>query len=305
LNKKDTINSFFVLVKYILSYTAVRFLAGLMRILPFPAMSLMANGVAIFLHRVVQYRRRTALLNLKRCFPELTQRAIQRMLPSVYLNLTDVFLETVKAFSKTPEKILTHIELPPQAALDLYHDHFRGAIIVTAHVANWEWCGYTLPAVLRNPGMVAYRPLKNPYVEKIVRNHRELSGMKVIPMREIVKHVARGSADNHFVLLIADQSPDPKGAHWLDFFGVKTAFFKGPSTLAYRYDLPIFFVHLERTQRHHYRMHLEPLCLEPRLQNPEEMTRAYAQNLEEYIRSAPSNWLWTHRRWKHKPPADA
>lgn len=275
-----------------------------MQILPFSAISIISHGVAFFLHRIVGYRRSTALQNLGRCFPELSQSALKRMLPSVYLNLTDVFLETTKAFSKTPEEVLDYIELPSQAALDLYHRNYRGAIIITAHLANWEWCGYTLPVVLQNPGMVAYRPLKNPFVEKLVKNHREVSGMKVIPMRKIVKLVARGPADAHFVLLLADQSPDPKGPHWVEFLGVNTAFFKGPATLAYRYDLPVFFVHLERTRRQHYRMHLEALCLDPRSQEPEEITRAYASKLEEYIRRAPSNWLWTHRRWKHTPPAE-
>ena len=121
-------------------------------------------------------------------------------------------------------------------------------------------------------------------------------------MREVVKHIVRSPDKQRFILLIADQSPDPRGAHWVDFFGLKTGFFKGPATLAHRYDLPVFFVRLERKRRHHYQMHLELLCLHPSAEKPEAITEAYAKKLEEYIRHAPSDWLWTHRRWKHAPP---
>lgn len=224
------------------------------------------------------------------------------MLPSVYRNITDVFFETFKAFTISPADILRYIELPDKTQLDSFHAHFKGAILATAHLANWEWCGYCLNEILKVPGIAVYRPLKNPPVDKMMRRHREMSRMSIVPMRQIVKQLASGHADSHFVLLIADQSPDPDGAQWEKFFGIETAFFKGPATLALRYDLPVFFVHLERTRRHYYRMHLEPLCLDPKNHDVSSITRMYVQRLEAYIRKSPEAWLWTHRRWKHVPP---
>jgi KDO2-lipid IV(A) lauroyltransferase len=197
---------------------------------------------------------------------------------------------------------MRYIEPPAKDALDAYHSHYRGAILATAHLANWEWCGYCLSAFMPNPGIAVYRPIKNQKVDQLMRSHREKSRMQIVPMREIVKLLARGASGSHFVLLISDQNPDRDGAHWEQFFGIQTAFFKGPAALAHKYDMPVFFIWLERTGRHKYRMHLEPLCMDPREHKPEEITRIYVQKLEQCIRSAPTDWLWTHKRWKHSPP---
>ena len=242
------------------------------------------------------------MINLTRCFPDTPKAELIALLPNIYRNITDVLLETIKAFSLSPAGILKYVQPPAPDQLVQYHLHFRGAIIVTAHLANWEWCGYCLTEILHDAGIAVYRPLKNPRIDALMRCQRQKSGMKIVPMRQIVKLLSKNTHDPHFVLLIADQNPDRDNAVWEKFFGIPTAFFKGPAALARRYDLPVFFVHLERTGRHKYRMHLEAMCLEPASVDVDEITQMYVRTLEQHIRSAPESWLWTHRRWKHESP---
>lgn len=295
--------AFFCIVKDMIPYAALRFASGVLRIIPFAGVTLLSDVLAFVLCFIVRYRRTTALQNLGRCFPQSTRRELHRLLPAVYKNITDVLLETIKAYSAGQSGVLPQVTGPDEQALASYTRHFRGAIIVTAHVSNWEWCGFLLPCYLPGRGIAVYRPLKNKRVDRHMRRHRENSGMQIIPMRGIVRLLSEGAASSHFVLLIADQSPDPDNAHWIDFFGNQTAFFKGPAVLAQRYNLPIFMAHLKRTRRHTYTMHLEPLCTDPQSITPEAITMRYAETLETLIRRSPAHWLWTHRRWKHKPPA--
>ncbi|MBQ1953810.1 MAG: hypothetical protein II361_05145, partial [Alistipes sp.] len=35
-----------------------------------------------------------------------------------------------------------------------------------------------------------------------------------------------------------------------------------------------------------------------------EITRRYAKMLEAEIVANPAMWMWSHRRWKHTPPAE-
>lgn len=36
----------------------------------------------------------------------------------------------------------------------------------------------------------------------------------------------------------------------------------------------------------------------------EGLTKIYAGILEKIIMEKPQDWLWSHKRWKHKPPDD-
>ena len=37
---------------------------------------------------------------------------------------------------------------------------------------------------------------------------------------------------------------------------------------------------------------------------PHEITERYVRRLEQKIREYPDLWMWSHKRWKHKSPAD-
>ncbi|HSI90882.1 MAG TPA: hypothetical protein VK927_07165, partial [Adhaeribacter sp.] len=34
------------------------------------------------------------------------------------------------------------------------------------------------------------------------------------------------------------------------------------------------------------------------------VTEAYARHLEKWIQANPADYLWSHKRWKHKKPAE-
>lgn len=291
---------FLCTVKHVFSYAGLVFLASLFRVLPFPVISQLSSGLAWTLRSVIRYRRQTAVENLTRAFPEKTLEDIDAMLPALYRNITDVFCETIWAFYARPAAILRHFTLPDATEIERLFGEYRGAVLASGHLANWEMCGFCFHEVIPSKGIVAYRSLKNPLVDRMVRRYRRKSKMHLASMPEVLRTVARKLAEPHYILLIADQSPDPEGAQWEEFFGQETAFFRGPAVIAHRYDIPVFFAYARRVRRHHYRLMIEPLFMEPTKTAPDEITRMYVRKLEEAIRRDPIAWLWTHRRWKHK-----
>ncbi len=282
------------------AYFAVRIIALMIRVLPFSAITLLSDAMAWFMLRILNYRTSVARSNLLQSFPEWDDRHVRALLPAVYHNITDVFLETVKAFSIPPAGLLSRISHPDETQIAEWRRHYRGAIIVTAHLGNWEWAGYCLTTFLEGQGIAVYRPLHNPLIDKLMKKHRMQSGLQIIAMREIVRLLSHGASSNHYVLLIADQNPGPD-AHWVQFLGRRTAFHKGPAVLAHRYDMPVFYLGVRRQARHRYGMFLEPLCTDPATLDPLDITALYAQRIEVDIRERPAAWLWTHRRWKHRP----
>ncbi|MFN5829434.1 MAG: lauroyl acyltransferase, partial [Bacteroidota bacterium] len=48
-----------------------------------------------------------------------------------------------------------------------------------------------------------------------------------------------------------------------------------------------------------------PVSDNPQATQDGEITIAHTQILESIIKKRPELWLWTHRRWKHKPKHNA
>ena len=55
-----------------------------------------------------------------------------------------------------------------------------------------------------------------------------------------------------------------------------------------------------RISRGYYKYRLKLISVNVAEEEEYAATEKYARLLEESIQEYPSDWLWTHRRWKHK-----
>lgn len=60
----------------------------------------------------------------------------------------------------------------------------------------------------------------------------------------------------------------------------------------------------QRIKRGYYTAQLSVLSENPAALEKGEITKKYFAKLEEIIRKKPEDWLWTHKRWKHKREGD-
>ena len=51
-------------------------------------------------------------------------------------------------------------------------------------------------------------------------------------------------------------------------------------------------------------MQLSSVYLYEKIKEKYEITERYVRRLEQKIREYPDLWMWSHKRWKHKSPAD-
>ena len=73
--------------------------------------------------------------------------------------------------------------------------------------------------------------------------------------------------------------------------------------LAAKLDLAAVYWDITRISRGHYSITTHMLAEHPGQLPQGELTRRYISHLEATIRRDPSNWLWSHNRWKqvHHP----
>jgi KDO2-lipid IV(A) lauroyltransferase len=101
--------------------------------------------------------------------------------------------------------------------------------------------------------------------------------------------------------MVADQEPTTsEHKHWTRFLNRDTAFYTGPEEIARVTRFPVFFIAMRRTGRGYYEMDIRPLASPAEPSRSGDLTERYARLVEEQIHAAPSDWPWSHKRWKLK-----
>ncbi|MFP4556200.1 MAG: lysophospholipid acyltransferase family protein [Bacteroidales bacterium] len=273
----------------------------LIGILPFPLLYIFSNLLRIVLHRVIKYRVDIVRDNLTNAFPEKSKSDLIELEKLVYKNLADIFLEGIKSFSLSTKQInKRHRVLNPQI-LDSYLNNKQDILGVTGHFANWEWGSLSASTQINASVVAFYKKLNNKYIDRFVRKSRAKFGTILASIDKTSKAFEVNIGRKTVFVMAADQNTIRKNlnkSHWFNFFGRSVPFLHGPEKYATLYNLPVVFIDIVRVERGYYEVELSTLAEKPSELPEGEITRRYAQALENRIRRKPEEWLWSHKRWK-------
>ena len=112
--------------------------------------------------------------------------------------------------------------------------------------------------------------------------------------------------NNEFIGVVADQDIKEVGGIFVDFFDHPAYTPTGPVLMALASGSPILMTFDSRQDSYH-RITIDPPIFAnkeaPREQEVRRILTLYTQRLEQFIREHPSQWVWTHRRWRTRPSA--
>jgi KDO2-lipid IV(A) lauroyltransferase len=284
----------------ILYYLTLPFIY-LLSVLPFPLLYGLSNIVYYLLYYVLGYRKEVVLKNLRNSFPEKSEKEIQIISRRFYRYFCDLFLETFKTLSISRKAMLKHCRLEESAKLlfDQLAGEHQSIMVVMGHLGNWEWAGNTFSICCQHQLYVIYHPLSNKYFNRLIIKMRTRFGTRLIPMKDTLRQMLNNRKTLSATAFIADQSPQPDHAYWMDFLNQDTAVFQGIEKIALKIRYPIVYVSIKRVKRGYYHLRAERIELPSTEARPGEITELHTEKLEADIRHQPETWLWTHRRWKH------
>ena len=242
--------------------------------------------------------------NLKQSFPEKSDDEIQQIIRKYYRNLCDSIVETIKLISISKSELSKRVSCNWEIFESMTTQNRNGQGFMS-HQFNWEWstviCNWYVPR--RFTGI--YMPLTNKAFDRLLHTIRSRAGMKLVKVQDMQREMMSIQQQSTLWGFIADQNPsDPKRVSWNLFMNRKTAFFKGPEFVARRYDNLVYFGEIIKRKRGFYEIKMKLAFEHPRQTNEGEITEAYVRFLEDSIKRQPENWVWSHRRWKHKYVAD-
>ncbi|MHC4563121.1 MAG: lysophospholipid acyltransferase family protein [Planctomycetota bacterium] len=291
-------------------YVALRLFEMFVRMFPIRVSYTTAAFIGDLLYYVDRRHRHRAIEHLRLSFPDWSERRYRTVAKASMRNMIYIGLELLFTPELvTPAKWRQHVTLTNQQ--ENIHQLLRkenGAIYLTGHFGNWEVIGYTM-ATVGFPVYAVARRLDNPYINEHILGVRERTGMTVLDKRGAAEMADDILDSCGAVSFIADQDAGHKGC-FVDFFGRKASTYKSIALLAMRHEVPVL-VGYGRRLKENFKFDIG-IC---RAIRPHEwanrpdpvawITQEYTTALEKVIRTAPEQYLWTHRRWKHRPKGEA
>lgn len=287
------------------------------RVLSWPLLALahlplvMLHGFARLLYwvlaYVVRYRQQVVLDNLRHAFPEKSAAAIQRISRQFYWHFAQVMVEILKLASISASEMERRVHFTNPEMLGNYLAQGRQVLGVSSHLGNWEWL--LAGAAVRFPGQVAgvYKPLTNKFFEYFVRRLRTRLGAQLVPMLGTLRYLVAHRQQGQILSLVSDQAAGPDDRpYWTDFLHRPAGFYTSIDRLAPQFKAVVLCINSRRVSRGYYQVTFTDLTGNntPADPSPEAarypITAAFVQQLEADIHAAPEQYLWTHRRWKHK-----
>lgn len=271
----------------------------LVALLPFRMLYGLSDGL-YYLLRISGYRKKIILQNLTRSFPEKSPVAIDTLYKAYNRYLCDLILEILKTIRMNEAESRRHCTFHTTDWLEKMRDEGKSFIIIMGHYGNWEWAGPGFTLATGYPLVVIYRPLSNPYFEKMMMRMRTRFGTRITPVNLTLRDMVANRSHLTATAFIADQTAPKDKAYWMTFLNQSTAVFTGAERLAVKFNYPVVYMNVKRVKRGYYEVFPEMLFPNPKETAENEISHAFMKRLEQEIMLDPVPWLWSHRRWKHK-----
>ena len=270
--------------------------------LPLPALHGLSALVSSFAYYVIKLRLRVVRENMTNAFPELDTAEINQLSRDFYRHYGQVMAEMVRSISITENALLQRVNFSGEEILAEYLKEGRPVLATAAHQCNIEWLLLACSAKFACPFEAVYRPLSDSHLERLTyETHRRFGGTPIND-RAVIKEIMARRNEPRIIAIVPDQSPNiGDDKLWTTFLNQQTAFFIAPEVIAKFTKFPVVFLSMRRTGLGRYQVTIEKLA-EPPYSNDHTITERYVKRVERQIREDPSNWLWAHKRWKHKRP---
>lgn len=271
----------------------------LISLIPWRILYIISDGIYVLIYYVINYRKNVVFSNLETAFPEKTAEERTRIAKDFYKNFIDNFIETIKFFSLSDKDFTKRMTANYEVLNELYHTG-KNVQLHGAHFFNWEFSNWGFSRNITYPFVGVYAPISNKAVNRLLLKMRGKYNTILLNAYNFRSEFHPISKGRYALGLAADQNPpSPERSYWIDFFGKPTAFFKGPEKGARLNDTAVAFVFGYKVKRGYYNMEINIATLAPNDLPPGKLTADYVKFLEDCIRRKPSNYLWSHRRWKH------
>jgi KDO2-lipid IV(A) lauroyltransferase len=260
-----------------------------------------SDGLYFLAYYVVGYRKKVVMHNLSIAFPEKTLLERKRIAKGFYKNFCDYIVESIKLLSMN-DRVFDKVCKGDFSIVDKLAREGKNIQIHGGHQFNFEYCNLvTARNTHEIPFVGVYMPITNKLFNKVIYKIRARYGTELISRHDFKKYYRALLKRRYVMTLGADQNPGYVNIqYWLNFFGKPAPFVTGPEKGAVANNLAVVFIQSKKVKRGHYVYECVEVTANAAETKKGELTLLYRDFLEKIIREEPSNYLWSHKRWKYE-----
>ena len=278
-------------------------LLGWMRlaaVLPYPWQIVAGKYIGLTGRWLTRSSRRVVMRNLEACFPDLTTAQRRRLARDHFAAVGAAFSEMGLGWYASSERLNRLIRVEGREHLKKALAQDEGIIVLTAHFTSLETGSSILKELF--PGIKAvYRPQPNAMIDAMISRGRQRIVAEQIP-KDNIRAMVRTLRDGGTVAYLADLAGRGNNRALVPFFGEPAMTTTAVSKLARMTGATVLTYFFRRLPgREGYVVNIGPPLDGFPGGDPEADTRRLVERLEDYIRQAPEQYMWTYRRFKGRP----
>ncbi len=265
----------------------------------------LVRSLAALWYRLDRRHRRITLANLEFAYGEtLSPAARERLAREVFCHFVRFAWEMVELLLAPLSMIKRKVIIVGEEHMEAALAQGRGAIAMAAHAGNWEYTvmGYGLAMPARGGRGPGAGPAVGGPVGPV---SQERGGNFMVAKQKGMKGIMGHLRHNRPVGIVIDQNTTTAGGLLVNFFG-KPARTTPVAALLARRGIPVLPTLSRRLDDgRHLMVILPPLPLTKTSDSQADIQRhleLQSRVIEAWVRAAPAQWLWLHRRWKNQFP---
>jgi KDO2-lipid IV(A) lauroyltransferase len=270
---------------------------------PFSMQIALGKLLGKIMYRALPRRVGIAHKNLELCFPGKSARERQQLLSSHFESTGIAVIETLMSWWSSDSKLKPKVTIEGLEHLQNALQQDKGVILLSAHFTTLEIGGRLLS--FYSPFHVLYRQHKNPVFEYVMHKARSKHYEKAIE-RGNMRGMMRSLKQKMAVWYAPDQNYGLEQSIFVTFFGIPAATITATSRLASLNNSPVVPFFQERLPDNSgYVLRIYPALDNFPSDDFTKDTQRINHIIEDEIMKMPAQYLWTHRRFKSRPPGEA
>jgi Kdo2-lipid IVA lauroyltransferase/acyltransferase len=278
-----------------------RFVAFIMKPLPWSLNRFMAWCLAVLWIDILRIRRQVMVDNIQKAFPHMPLNERIYIARKSMLALCRSFFDVMKIPSLTDRWIDDNVIFEGMDVIDKVRSESGGVFFLTLHLGSGD-LGAAVVSRRIKPATIISKRFTNQFLDSFWFGLRERSLTTFINAhgKSNAFEILSALKKSRGVVFVLDQFMGKPYGVETQFFGITTGTAYGLALFVKKTHKPVYPIYTYWDENQKLRIHFdEAIDLSLFLSETNEVvTNKFNRYLESVITQHPQHWMWVHKRWK-------